>query len=66
MCPLAIDPSEVSIPTNRNPVEFQPLHVELCARVFKIVRRAHVSLVVQEPVGCIDLFMNVESFGFQP
>src|ERR1700722_18074942 len=54
--------SEVGIPAHSDPIQFQPLYIEFCCRVFQIVGRPHVLLGIEKPVGCTNICFNVNTF----
>jgi len=64
--PLSLIATKVGIPTHTSPIEFEPLNVELGRSLFKVVRRANICSVIQEPKRRINLRPNPNSVRTQP
>jgi hypothetical protein len=51
--------TEVATSSNDQPIELQALNVELGGHVFEIIGRPDIAFRVEEPVGDVDLALDV-------
>src|SRR5262249_2410858 len=63
--PSRIGKTEVSIPGDARPVQFQALYLKLRGRIFKVIAGPRIRLVVQKPMYRININAYVDRIRFE-
>src|SRR5437773_9536960 len=57
--------TQIAVPIHTCPVKFKALHLKLCGRVFEVIARPCVFLVVEKPMHWINIDANINCVRFQ-
>jgi hypothetical protein len=63
--PTRVRETQVAIPGDADPIEFQALYLKFCGGIFQIKAGPGVVLPVQKPMNGVHLHANVDRIRFQ-